>query len=161
MILSHQTLFPGSPIYTSDFSYIQWFPLVYLQTWSVISLPALFFSPGPPKGTPNLTIQIIFLTILLFLVNVITVHPGDKARNSEFLLDASFGLDVHIQLVSKVCSIPILHNFSHSFHSYFYLFGSAPYYFLPRFHTSLYPESHSFLINYQRGSSRSYPDHIS
>lgn len=36
------------------------------------------------------------------LVNVITVHPGDQARNLEVLVDASFGLMVHIQLVSRV-----------------------------------------------------------
>lgn len=46
--------------------------------------------------------KLIFLHMFPVLVNVISVHPGDQARNLEVLVDASFGLIVHIQLVSRV-----------------------------------------------------------
>lgn len=39
----------------------------------------------------------------------LSIQVTKPARKLQVLLDASFGLDVHIQLISRVCGISLLH----------------------------------------------------
>lgn len=110
--LAHDSVmifFPGQP-----FLWL-WFPLLPSDSHLYISKPdllpycLLYFSHLDLLKAPQIEhSSLIFLPIFSVLVNVTTVHPGDQARILEVLLDASFGLDVHIRLISRDCWIPLL-----------------------------------------------------